>query len=47
MSRFWTEVEAGYGKFEEFPDLDLNEVKNGGMMLIELCISASERRVGR
>lgn len=40
LSRFWTEVEAGYGTFEDFPDLDLEAVKNGRMMLIELCISA-------
>lgn len=40
LSRFWTEVEAGYGTFEDFPDLDLDEVKNGRMILIELCISA-------
>ena len=26
--------------FEDFPDLDLEAVKNGRMMLIELCISA-------
>lgn len=40
LSHFWTEVEAGYGTFEDFPDLDLEEVNNGRMMLIELCISA-------
>lgn len=40
LSRFWTEVEAGYGTFEDFPDLDLEAVKNGRMMIIELCISA-------
>ena len=40
LSRFWTEVEAGYGTFEDFPDLDLEAVKNGRMVLIELCISA-------
>lgn len=40
LSRFWTEVEAGYGTFEDYPDLDLDEVRNGRMMLIELCISA-------
>lgn len=40
LSRFWTEVEAGYGTFEDFPHLDLEQVKNGRMMLIGLCISA-------
>lgn len=40
LSRFWTEVEAGYGTFEDFPDLDLEAVTNDRMMLIELCISA-------
>lgn len=40
LSRFWTEMEAGYGTFEDFPDLDLSEVKNGRVMLIELCINA-------
>lgn len=29
ISRFWTEVEAGYGTFDDFPDLDLDEVING------------------
>jgi hypothetical protein len=40
LSQFWNEVEAGYGTFEDFPDLDLDEVKNGRMLLIGLCISA-------
>jgi len=40
LDRFWTEVEAGYGTFDDYPDLDLGEVKNGRMLLIELCISA-------
>jgi hypothetical protein len=29
ISRFWTEVEAGYGTFDDFPDPDLDEVING------------------
>ncbi len=40
MARFWTEVEAGYGTFEDFPDLDLNDVINGRIMLMDLCITA-------
>lgn len=40
LSRFWTEIEAGIGAFEDYPDLDLDEVKNGRMLLIELCIGA-------
>lgn len=42
LSRFWTEVEAGFGTFEEYPDLDLNEVTNGRILLIDLAISAFE-----
>lgn len=40
LSRFWTEVEAGYGTFEDFLDLDLNDVINGRIMLMDLCITA-------
>ena len=40
LSSFWTEVEAGFGTFDDYPDLDLDEVKNGRMLLIELCIGA-------
>jgi hypothetical protein len=40
LSRFWTEVEAGYGTFEDYPDLDLDEVTNGRILLIDLAISA-------
>ncbi|WP_017933097.1 hypothetical protein [Nocardioides sp. Iso805N] len=40
LSRFWTEVEAGYGTFDEYPDLDLDEVTNGRILLIDLAISA-------
>lgn len=40
LSRFWTEVEAGYGTFEEHPDLDLDEVTNLRLLLIDLAISA-------
>ncbi len=37
---FWTEVEAGIGTFEDYPDLDLDEVTNGRILLLDLCISA-------
>ncbi|MEP7194325.1 MAG: hypothetical protein ABI903_15860 [Actinomycetota bacterium] len=40
LSRFWTEVEAGYGTFEDYPDLELDEVTNGRILLIDLAISA-------
>jgi hypothetical protein len=40
LSRFWTEVEAGIGTFEDYPDLDLDEVVNGRILLLDLCISA-------
>jgi hypothetical protein len=39
VSRFWTEVEAGHGTFD-FPDLDLDEVINGRVALLDLCIRA-------
>lgn len=40
LSQFWTRVEAGLGTFADHPDVDLNDVKGGRMLLIELCISA-------
>jgi hypothetical protein len=40
LSRFWTEVEAGIGTFEDYPDLDLDAVTNGRILLLDLCISA-------
>jgi hypothetical protein len=40
ISRFWTEVEAGYGTFDDFPDPDLDEVINGRVALLDLCIRA-------
>jgi hypothetical protein len=38
--RFWTEVEAGYRTFDDFPDLDLDEVINGRVALLDLCTRA-------
>jgi|LULW01.1.fsa_nt_gb hypothetical protein len=40
LCRFWVEVEAGYGTFEDHPELDLDEVTNGRIVLIDLAISA-------
>lgn len=40
LSRFWTEVEAAIGTFEDYPDLDLDEVTNVRILLLDLCISA-------
>jgi hypothetical protein len=40
LSRFWTEVEADIGTFEAYPELDLDEVTNGRILLLDLCISA-------
>jgi hypothetical protein len=40
ISRFWTEVEAGYGTFDDVPDPDLDEVINGCVALLDLCIRA-------
>jgi hypothetical protein len=40
ISRFWTGVEADYGTFDDFPDLDLDEVINGRVALLDLCMRA-------
>lgn len=40
ISRFWTEVEAGYGTFEDHPDVDLDEIVPLSMMVLQQCIDA-------
>ncbi|TQM65152.1 hypothetical protein [Humibacillus xanthopallidus] len=40
ISRFWVQVEADIGTFDEYPDVDLDEVVNGRVALIDLCIQA-------
>lgn len=40
LSSFWARVEADLGTFEDYPDLDLDEVTNGRILLLDLCISA-------
>ena len=40
ISRFWTEVEHSLGTFDEFPDLDLDEVVPGRIALLDLCVQA-------
>ena len=37
LSMFWTEVEASIGTFEDYPDLDLDEVTNGRIPLRDLA----------
>jgi len=40
ISRFWMDVEAGVGTFDDHPDLDLDEVVNGRVTPIDRCIQA-------
>lgn len=40
IARFWTRVEADLGSFDEFPGVDLDEVVNGRVALLGLCINA-------
>ncbi|MCR6494513.1 hypothetical protein [Cellulomonas sp. P24] len=40
IARFWTRVEADLGSFDRFPEVDLDEVVNGRVALLGLCIQA-------
>jgi hypothetical protein len=40
IMRFWTSIEADYGTFEEFPDIDLDEVVPLSMAVLQQCFDA-------
>jgi hypothetical protein len=47
ICRFWVEVEAGIGTFEDFgPDLDLDDVVPGRIMVLDMCVRAYAEGLG-
>jgi hypothetical protein len=38
--RFWTGIEIDLGSFEQFGDVEADEVTPGRLMLLQLCIGA-------
>lgn len=40
IHRFWTEVEAGLGTFDDYEDLDLDDVTPAALAMLGLCIQA-------
>jgi len=40
VCRFWTEIERDLGTFDDYPDLDLDDVIPSRLAVLELCLSA-------
>ncbi|MGH9194902.1 MAG: hypothetical protein ACRD1T_04085, partial [Acidimicrobiia bacterium] len=40
ISRFWVEVEADLGTYDDFEDLDLDDVIPASIAVLDLCIQA-------
>jgi len=40
LTRFWTQIEADIGTFEDFPDVDVSEIRPVSMTVLGLCLEA-------
>jgi hypothetical protein len=40
VRRFWTSIEKDIGSFEEFGDVDLDEVTPLSLAVLQMCIDA-------
>jgi len=40
IRRFWTGIEADYGTYEDYPDVDLDEIVPLSMMVLQQCLDA-------
>jgi hypothetical protein len=40
MRRFWTGIEKDIGSFEDFGDVDLDEIMPRSLAVLQLCIDA-------